>query len=422
MKAAQMKKAMKEVLDAKTYKLVCAAGAFADAQGIKASIVGGMVRDIFLKRKTVDIDIVVLGDGLEFGRKLADELGGAFKGFEKFKTAKIFLKDARIDVSSARKETYEKPAALPEVVLSGRDEDLFRRDFTINSMAVSINKETFGELYDPFGGASDLKKKILKTMHDKSFIDDPTRIIRAIRFETRLGFKIEKRTLSFMRETLKQNIFEHLSGERIREEFFILFKEKSPVKAMKRLETLGVLKKINPGLSVGAEVVSMFNRLGSSTRLIEAYHAERAVIFLIALLSKAKPAQALVTAVKLKLSNEQRQAIDHAKELQNISKKGLSKLGKGSSGTYFLLKKYGTEALLYLMLLQKDKKQAARIKHFLDELKHVKIEVTGKDLKELGIKEGPEYSKILSAVMKAKLDGKAESRSEQLALVEQISK
>jgi tRNA nucleotidyltransferase (CCA-adding enzyme) len=358
--------------------------------------------------------VVVLGDGLKFARFLADELGGAYKGFEKFKTAKIFLKNGRIDISSARKETYEKPAALPDVVLSGRDEDLFRRDFTINSMAVSINKEDFGTLFDPFGGASDLKKKILKTMHDRSFVDDPTRILRAVRFEARLGFKIEKRTLQFIRKALKENIFENLSGERIREELFILFKEQTPAKAMKRLEQLGVLRKINPGLRLDSKALAMFKTIGSSGRLIRSYYADVPIMYLMALLGTAQPAQALATAVKLKLSNDQRHAIDHGKELQKLPQKDLGKLGKGSSATYFLLKKYGTEALLYLMLMQKDKKRAAGIKRYLDELKHIKIEITGDDLKEMGIKEGPEYSKILSAVMKAKLDGRAETREEQL--------
>src|ERR1035437_1584639 len=278
MTTLQMQKAMRSVLDGSTYVLVGKIGVFADKQGIKACIVGGMVRDIFLKRKTVDIDVVVLGDGMKFARLLADELHGAYKGFEKFKTAKIFLKNGRIDISSARSETYEKPAALPNVVLSGINEDLFRRDFTINSMAVSINREDFGELFDPFGGVSDLKKKILKTMHDKSFIDDPTRILRAVRFETRLGFKMEKRTLKLIHETLKRNIFDNLSGERIREELFIMFGEPSPLKAMLRLDSLGVLKKLSHGIRIDATAIRMFKNISASRSMTAGYGADAALI------------------------------------------------------------------------------------------------------------------------------------------------
>jgi tRNA nucleotidyltransferase (CCA-adding enzyme) len=420
MKPIIMKNAMKSMLDTDTYALVIRAGLFADKQGVKAYIVGGMVRDIFLKRNTVDIDIVIQGDGMKFARLFADELHAAYKVFEKFKTAKIYLENTRIDISSARKEYYKKPAALPDVEPSGMDEDLFRRDFTINSMAVSINEKDFGAFFDPFNGAYDLKNKILRTMHDKSFIDDPTRILRAIRFETRLGFRIEKRTLGFIHETLKHNVFGDLSGERIREELFILFQEPFPEKAMQRLECLGVLKKISAGLKFDTAAAKMFKKTRVLKKLMVLYGANPEIISLMVLFGSITPAAAGEAVLKLKLSNEQSKAIVQAKELQIFSKKGPVKTGKTRSGIYFLFKKYGTEALLYLMLLQKDKKQAAKIRLFLDELRHVKIEITGRDLLEMGVKEGPKYAEILDKLMEAKLDGKAKTKEEQKILVKKL--
>lgn len=417
-----MNKTMKSALDGGTYEMVKRIGAYADRQGVKACVVGGMVRDILLKRKTVDIDVVIQGDGMKFAKYLADELHGAYKAFEKFKTAKIFLKNSHLDISSARSETYEKPAALPSVSLSGMDEDLFRRDFTINSMAISINQKDFGVLFDPYGGVRDLKNKVLRTMHDKSFIDDPTRILRAIRFETRLGFKIEKRTFKFIGDTLKTNVFDNLSGERLREELFILFGEQSPLKAVKRLNSLGVLKKINPGIIINAGSIFMLKQIDALRGMIREYSPNTPVLYLIAVLCSLKPKEAGYVAVKLKLSNEQKLVINQAKKLQQLSEKGLSRYGKGTSGTFFLLEKYETDALIYLMLLQKDKKQAQRVRYFLDELRYTKLEISGKDLKELGIKEGPQYSKILASVLKAKLDGKVKTREEQLELVMNLYK
>ncbi|MEI7541685.1 MAG: hypothetical protein WCJ94_00320 [bacterium] len=418
----QMQKKMKDGFDEKTFKLVKDIGALADKYSFRAYIVGGMVRDIFLNRKTVDVDVVVLGNGMKFAKIIADELKGAYKEFEKFKTAKIFFKNNWVDISSARAETYEKSGALPTVSLSSLKEDLYRRDFTINSMAISINKDNFGELFDYFCGTLDMNNKILRTMHDKSFIDDPTRILRAIRFETRFGFKIEKRTLDLLQNSLRHNIFNNLSGERLREELFRIFDEPSPLKAIKRLKILGVLTKINPNIQVDLPSFKLFSIIASSRKLIIGYKAQLRNLYLMALLENMQINEVEKITKMLKLSNEQKVAITHSIELQQLPKRGLSDISQSDSGLYFLLQKYNTEAIIYFMLMQNNKKQTLGIKRFIDKLQYVKIQVGGADLKDFGLKQGPEYKHILDLVLKAKLDGEVDNREEQLRLIKRILK
>ena len=167
-------------------------GKIAQENNCRVYIVGGMIRDLYLGRENFDFDIVVEGDGIALAKKLADKFKAKLVDHEKFATAVLFVPNGiKIDIATARKETYEHPGALPNVVPGNIEDDLSRRDFSINAMAASLNPEDFGELIDFFDGLSDLKKKEIKVLHDLSFIDDPTRILRAIRFEQRLKFKIE---------------------------------------------------------------------------------------------------------------------------------------------------------------------------------------------------------------------------------------
>lgn len=204
----------------------------ADKNKLSAYIVGGPVRDMLLKVKNYDLDFVVEGDAIRFAVDLKRRLKGALKTHRAFGTATIAFKDMRIDIATARKETYEKPAAYPDVEPAGIKEDLFRRDFTINAMAISVNKKYFGELIDFYGGYRDLKKKIIRVMHDRSFIDDPTRIFRAVRFSARLGFKIEPHTRRLIKESVLNGMLGEVNRGRVRKEIELLLKEKRPLRCL----------------------------------------------------------------------------------------------------------------------------------------------------------------------------------------------
>ena len=207
-------------------------GKLADKLKIKAYIVGGPVRDKLLGIKNYDLDFVVEGDGIKF----AEALNKIFKGkliiYKAFGTATIAIKGKRVDIVTSRKETYKYPAAYPTIKPGNIKDDLFRRDFTINAMALVINKKNFGKLVDFYGGQKDLKKGIIKVLHDKSFMDDPTRIFRAVRFSVRFGFKIEPHTKKLMKEAVKGRFLGEVNSGRIRKEIELFLKEKNPKKCL----------------------------------------------------------------------------------------------------------------------------------------------------------------------------------------------
>jgi tRNA nucleotidyltransferase (CCA-adding enzyme) len=170
-------------------------GEIADELDLNAYLVGGLVRDVVLKRENLDVDIVIEGDGIQFARVFAERSGAKVRSYPKFGTAVVVMPDDfKLDIATARIEHYESPAALPEVMLSSLKRDLFRRDFTINTLAVHLNKAHYGTLIDHFGGMRDIKERSIRVLHNLSFVEDPTRILRAIRFEQRFGFKIGKLT------------------------------------------------------------------------------------------------------------------------------------------------------------------------------------------------------------------------------------
>ena len=220
----------------KTVSLLKKIGALADSDGYKAFIVGGTVRDIILAAGQLDIDIVVEGDAIKLGQALAKSLGASLTVHKKFGTCTLEAKDGlKIDLATARKEIYESAGALPAVNPSSIRDDLVRRDFTINAMAVSINKDDFGRMIDLCGGMKDLKAGRIKVLHDKSFIDDPTRIFRAVRFEQRFGFQIGGHTESLMEDAVESHMLEKLDKQRVRKEVLLIMREDDPMKVLERL-------------------------------------------------------------------------------------------------------------------------------------------------------------------------------------------
>jgi len=207
-------------------------GKIADKLKIPAYTVGGPVRDKLLGISNCDLDFVVEGDGIKFAEALNKKLKGRLTAYKAFGTATIKLKGKRIDIVTSRKETYTHPAAYPTVKPGAIKDDLFRRDFTINAMAIGLNKKNFGRLVDFYGGRKDLKKGIIRIMHDKSFMDDPTRIFRAVRFSVRFGFKIEPHTKKLIKEAVLDGFLGEVNAGRIRKEIEAFLKEKNPKKCL----------------------------------------------------------------------------------------------------------------------------------------------------------------------------------------------
>lgn len=209
-------------------------------------MVGGVVRDLLLGQKTVDLDIVVEGEGIPFAQDLAGRLQARLKSHERFGTATLIFPDGlRVDVATARTEVYDRPAALPRVTPGSIRDDMGRRDFTINAMAASLMPGEFGRLLDDFRGLRDLREGRIRVLHEKSFLDDPTRIFRAVRFESRLGFRIVRSTRALIDEALSLRILDGLEDYRVATELRLILEEPEPAAPVRRLAELGVFDALN---------------------------------------------------------------------------------------------------------------------------------------------------------------------------------
>ncbi len=242
-------------------------------------LVGGFVRDLLLEQPNVDVDIAVEGDGIDFATRLAAELGGRVRAHRKFKTAVVLLPPAvlgeaptwlrsagepfHVDVATTRTEFYDYPAALPRVEHASIRQDLFRRDFTINAMAISLRGHDFGTVIDFFGGFRDLREGTIRVLHNLSFIEDPTRIFRAVRYENRYGFRMDEQTKAFAKSCVEMHLVGDLSSVRLREELIPLLSEDDVEWTLGRLFELGVAREVHPKLATGVKTVALVKKLDS---------------------------------------------------------------------------------------------------------------------------------------------------------------
>ena len=232
------------------------AAAIAADKKVQLYLVGGIVRDLLLGQPNFDLDLVAEGDAIGMAKEIANKFGGKLTVHKMFNTAKIVLDKWSIDIAMARTETYAQPGALPVVTPGTLKTDLFRRDFTINAMAICLSPNRYGELIDLYRGLKDLNGKAIRILHENSFIDDATRIWRAVRYEQRLGFQIEASTLKLLKRDVAQ--LKTVGGYRLRRELELVLKEKEPEKALARADKLGVLKELHPSLKADEWLVSKF--------------------------------------------------------------------------------------------------------------------------------------------------------------------
>ncbi len=253
-------KFMQERLPARVLEVLRGVGRTASALGCGAYVVGGFVRDLFLYRSDEDIDIVIEGDGIRFAREYARSTEARIHTHEKFGTAVIIYPDGfKIDVASARMEYYNFPAALPVVEMSSIKLDLYRRDFTINTLAIQLNPDRFGVLIDFFNAQKDLKEKSIRVLHNLSFVEDPTRVFRAIRFEQRFGFSIGRLTAGLIANAVAMDFFRELSGRRVFSELRLILQEENAPAAVSRMNDFGLLKVIHPTLSLNKSLMGRLN-------------------------------------------------------------------------------------------------------------------------------------------------------------------
>ncbi|MFP4213731.1 MAG: CBS domain-containing protein [Desulfohalobiaceae bacterium] len=408
--------------------LLHSAGHLAQENGYTVYAVGGFVRDILLQRPNLDIDLVVEGDGIAFAQALARSLGGRIRAHKKFRTAVVILPDdQRIDVATARLEYYEHPAALPTVELSSIKLDLFRRDFSMNALAIELNPEHFGQLVDFFGGQKDIKDRVIRVLHSLSFVEDPTRIIRAIRFEQRFKFRIGAQTERLIKNALQLNMFQKLSGSRLFQELKLLMQESSPLECLQRMQGLDILQNIHPLLKLEEKKVLLLQKVEKVLDWHELMYMDPAPehwkLYFLALCQGYNPEQIHSLTRSLDMPRKQQESIvSILQEVQNTEQRlyQWQKKGQNLSDLYFLLHKLPIEALLYIMACTDQENIRKHVSLYLTQLRGERIDISGKDLQSMGLSPGPAYGRILTRIMAAKLDGEARDRLAQLELARQL--
>jgi tRNA nucleotidyltransferase (CCA-adding enzyme) len=383
------------------------------AMDMPCYVVGGFVRDLLLNKPINDLDVIVEGDAIELGEALVKKYGGKLTPHTKFRTAiwhipsTFDLQPSTLDLITARSETYSRSGTLPIVKPSTIDDDFRRRDFTINAMAVRLDGGHFGELLDPLNGQDDLENKIVRVLHPHSFIDDPTRIFRAVRYEQRYAFNLEPATFKLINpESLA--VLETLSGERIRHEFDLIFEEENSVRMLARLSELGVFDAFAPSLPKFDEKYSSL--LNAKSPVEFGISDNRVVLGHLLWFMDSPPDVIDFFSKRLAFSSELSRAVISAAVLKNDlpSLKG----AKPSTWTFRLEK----IPLITIYVLWSVSNEPA-LKEFLVNWRHIKPTTTGNDLKIRGISAGPRYREILSQLRNARLDGMVKNDKEEEELL-----
>jgi len=386
----------------------------ATQRGLPLYIVGGSVRDLVLSRRLNDFDLTIEGDAIRLARALSSKYGGLVTAHTKFGTAKWFLPENlktdhdTLDLISARSETYKHPAALPTVKLGSLIDDLRRRDFTINALAVRLDGSHFGELRDDLNGMDDLQKGMVRVLHPRSFIDDPTRMYRAVRYEGRYGFKIAEDTLALIPEA--RPFVEKLSAQRIRHELDLILEEPNAVSMLKRLDELDLLSVIHPALA-------KFNQSSLVTvKSDEAVLQNRNSRWILWLMHLSDQEIEFINK-RLHFPADLLKILHSATSL-NANLTAVVGLKPGQVVEF--LEGYSIKALEVLSSAVRDEEIRNILTKYLSDWWHIKPKTTGHDLKKRDIPPGPKYTEILRRLRAAWLDGEVKSEEEEKTLLDNL--
>jgi tRNA nucleotidyltransferase (CCA-adding enzyme) len=397
-------------------------GRVAAKNSMVAYAVGGFVRDLFLSRANFDLDFVIEGNAIELADALEREYPSRFEvvaKHERFQTATLsFYADRKreVDLSTARTEYYDYPAALPTVEPSKLEQDLFRRDFTINALAVCLNPGRYGELVDHFDGLADLRKKIVRILHPFSFIEDPTRIVRAVRFAARLGFHMDAKTKERAKKAIAMGVFDELGGVRLREEIRLILESPNRLVALDLLGELGgSLRFLQADLEYNLRTKHLVRR---SERLLERYKVEDPFTVYLGLLVSSVPEDRLEAVLeRLALTNDQKVAIQKGVWLAKLD--GTAAELSSRSRIFRLMKGHSSESLAIAACLAAAGTTVRRmIKLYLDELSNMSVKLSGHDLVEMGISEGPQIGKVLNGLLEGRLEGTIKSEADERRFVQ----
>ena len=381
-------------------------------------LVGGAVRDLLMGEPSFDLDVAVEGDGIAFGRALARELGGRAVPHEKFGTAVVVADDgSRVDVATTRTEFYDYPAALPRVERATLRQDLFRRDFTVNAMAVSLKGEDFGRLVDYFGGRRDLDEGVVRVLHNLSFIDDPTRIFRAVRYENRYAFRMDGHTQALARACVEMGLVGELSSARLRDELQSLLEEDRLDHAIARLDEVGLAAAIHPHLTADAEAARLVHAV-DAVRDRHARGVPRWRLRLAVLARRLPPDELYDWFDRLRLN---RRDADRIADAVTVAPRLASLLAETDEPAEIrrLVEPHDPDGAL-ISLATADEPARSRLERYFQELRAVRLEITGGDLAALGVGESPRVGEILDELLRRKLNGELDGRAAELEAAREL--
>jgi tRNA nucleotidyltransferase (CCA-adding enzyme) len=369
-----------------------------------AYLVGGAVRDLLHGAVPKDVDIAVEGDARSVARAVAERLGSDAREYERFGTATVETPHTTYNFATTRTETYDEPGALPRVAPAPLADDLRRRDFSINAMAVGLTGDDLGHLYDPTGGLADMESGVVRVLHDRSFLDDPTRLLRAVRYAVRLGFALDPETERLAREAAAADALSTVSGARIRDELMDLLGELDAAAGIKRMRELEIHTALHPELDPDPDLVASA-ALGAT-----AIGADRAIAALAALTEEA-PEKLDLWLGDLHLAAEERDAAARAARVAPKIEAALREREHSPSELRALLGREPLEALALAMALSAPSEPILR---WVSELRPVALEISGADLLAAGVPEGPAVGHALDETLNRKLDGLVSGRDEEL--------
>lgn len=429
-----IKTLLEEALPPPTLALVRRVAQTAQQMGYNLYFVGGLVRDLLLGSPVVDIDLVVEGDAIRLAQQLARQLGGRVVAHSRFGTAKWLLSPRvwrsvtggaapepllpSVDFATARTEFYTHPTALPEVERSSIKQDLHRRDFTINTLAIRLDPPHWGELLDFYGGEADLRDGIIRVLHSLSFVDDPTRILRAARLEARLGFRLDPRSEALIADALPT--LNRVSGDRVRHELEQILAEAEPEKALCRLHRLGVLRQMQAELRCDHWLQARFQAVRTDLvpEVWELKPEDRRFVYLSLMLYRleAKALQAVIERLKVPRADAGDLTLlpDLRRALRRLA------LVRRPSRVCDALQPYPARLLAAAWVASEQAGVRSRLEQYQTRYRQVEAELTGDDLIALGLRPGPLFGRLLGALRDARLDGLVSTREQEEALLRRM--
>ncbi len=400
---------LEEYLPRGMLKLVKDAGEKASELGLELYVVGGVVRDLLLGRANFDLDLVVEGDAVKLAQELAKESQARVAVHPHFGTAKLSYTNFSLDLATARRESYSHPGALPSIKPGSLTDDLCRRDFSVNAMALSLMPQRFGELIDLYHGKGDLDNRLIRILHPNSFIDDATRILRGLRYEQRLSFKLEAKTAELLRRDAA--MLDTISGDRLRHELELILKEDKPERVLKRAAELGVLTKLRTSLRGNGWLSKRFEQARQLYK-----RTSPSPLYLCLLIYNLTDEENERFLARLNFQKRLTQAMRHTLQLK-AQLHILANPQLKPSDIYQLLRSYTTQAIQANILAAESPVVSQHLQSYLAKLRYVKPLLNGEDLKRMGVPPGTQMGEILDALHRAKLNGEVKTREEEGKLV-----